>query len=42
MLILLPICLRCVITRGTGVAADIGRPAAGKTGTTGDYKMPGL
>ena len=26
-----------VITRGTGTAADIGRPAAGKTGTTDDY-----
>ena len=26
--------LRGVITQGTGVAADIGRPAAGKTGTT--------
>ena len=26
-----------VIERGTGVAADIGRPAAGKTGTTDDY-----
>ena len=30
--------LKGVITRGTGVAADIGRPAAGKTGTTSDYK----
>jgi 1A family penicillin-binding protein len=26
-----------VIERGTGSAADIGRPAAGKTGTTNDY-----
>lgn len=26
-----------VIERGTGVAADIGRPAAGKTGTTNNY-----
>ncbi|MGI8773432.1 MAG: transglycosylase domain-containing protein [Actinomycetota bacterium] len=26
-----------VIQRGTGRAADIGRPAAGKTGTTNDY-----
>jgi penicillin-binding protein 1A len=26
-----------VITRGTGHAANIGRPAAGKTGTTNDY-----
>ena len=26
-----------VITRGTGTAASIGRPAAGKTGTTNDY-----
>ncbi len=26
-----------VIRRGTGVAADFGRPAAGKTGTTNDY-----
>ncbi|HVF53435.1 MAG TPA: PBP1A family penicillin-binding protein [Actinomycetota bacterium] len=26
-----------VIERGTGRAADIGRPAAGKTGTTNDY-----
>ena len=26
-----------VIERGTGTAADIGRPAAGKTGTTNDY-----
>lgn len=30
--------LRGVITNGTGTAADIGRPAAGKTGTTSDYK----
>lgn len=29
--------LQQVITRGTGRAADIGRPAAGKTGTTSDY-----
>jgi penicillin-binding protein 1A len=29
--------LEDVIDRGTGVAADIGRPAAGKTGTTNDY-----
>ncbi len=29
--------LRQVIDRGTGVAAGIGRPAAGKTGTTTDY-----
>jgi penicillin-binding protein 1A len=28
--------LRGVIDRGTGTAADIGRPAAGKTGTTSD------
>lgn len=27
-----------VITMGTGRAADIGRPAAGKTGTTQDYR----
>ncbi len=27
-------CLRRVISEGTGTAADIGRPAAGKTGTT--------
>ncbi|MBR1646397.1 MAG: PBP1A family penicillin-binding protein [Selenomonadaceae bacterium] len=27
-----------VITRGTGKGANIGRPAAGKTGTTSDYK----
>nr|WP_092067169.1 penicillin-binding protein 1A [Dendrosporobacter quercicolus]NSL46444.1 PBP1A family penicillin-binding protein [Dendrosporobacter quercicolus DSM 1736]SDL50602.1 penicillin-binding protein 1A [Dendrosporobacter quercicolus] len=30
--------LRGVITKGTGTAANIGRPAAGKTGTTSDYK----
>ncbi len=30
--------LKGVITRGTGAAANIGRPAAGKTGTTSDYK----
>ena len=30
--------LRTVIERGTGMAANIGRPAAGKTGTTDDYK----
>lgn len=30
--------LKGVITRGTGGAANIGRPAAGKTGTTSDYK----
>lgn len=29
--------LRGVIEKGTGKAADIGRPAAGKTGTTSDY-----
>ncbi|MFN2526833.1 MAG: transglycosylase domain-containing protein [Actinomycetota bacterium] len=29
--------LQQVIERGTGTAADIGRPAAGKTGTTNDY-----
>ncbi|MDK2932134.1 MAG: penicillin-binding protein [Bacillota bacterium] len=29
--------MRGVITRGTGKAANIGRPAAGKTGTTSDY-----
>ncbi len=29
--------LQAVITRGTGKAAAIGRPAAGKTGTTEDY-----
>ncbi|SDF23986.1 transglycosylase domain-containing protein [Sporolituus thermophilus] len=30
--------LRGVITHGTGTGANIGRPAAGKTGTTSDYK----
>lgn len=30
--------LRGVIDNGTGAAANIGRPAAGKTGTTNDYK----
>ena len=30
--------LKGVITRGTGRAAAIGRPAAGKTGTTDDYR----
>ena len=30
--------LRTVIEHGTGMAANIGRPAAGKTGTTDDYK----
>jgi penicillin-binding protein 1A len=30
--------LQGVITRGTGTAANIGRPAAGKTGTTTDYR----
>ena len=30
-------CLVKVIASGTGTAADIGRPAAGKTGTTQDY-----
>lgn len=30
--------MRGVITNGTGTAANIGRPAAGKTGTTNDYK----
>ena len=29
--------LRGVIQNGTGTAADIGRPAAGKTGTTNEY-----
>jgi penicillin-binding protein 1A len=29
--------LRKVVTSGTGRAADIGRPAAGKTGTTDEY-----
>ncbi len=31
-------CLQGVITDGTGRAADIGRPAAGKTGTTEDNR----
>jgi len=30
--------LKTVIQHGTGVAANIGKPAAGKTGTTDDYK----
>ncbi len=30
--------LKGVIARGTGTAADIGRPAAGKTGTTQEYR----
>lgn len=30
--------LEQVIERGTGQAADIGRPAAGKTGTTNEYR----
>ena len=30
--------MRGVLTRGTGTGANIGRPAAGKTGTTSDYK----
>lgn len=30
--------LQGVVTRGTGAAANIGRPAAGKTGTTNDYR----
>jgi membrane peptidoglycan carboxypeptidase len=30
--------LRTVVTGGTGTAAQIGRPVAGKTGTTDDYK----
>ena len=30
--------LRTVIEHGTGMAANIGKPAAGKTGTTDDYK----
>lgn len=30
--------MRGVIANGTGGAANIGRPAAGKTGTTSDYK----
>ena len=30
--------MRGVLTNGTGTGANIGRPAAGKTGTTSDYK----
>lgn len=30
--------MKGVLTNGTGGAANIGRPAAGKTGTTNDYK----
>jgi len=30
--------MRGVLTQGTGAGANIGRPAAGKTGTTNDYK----
>ena len=30
--------MKGVLTRGTGGAANIGRPAAGKTGTTSEYK----
>lgn len=30
--------MKGVLTHGTGTAANIGRPAAGKTGTTNDYK----
>ena len=30
--------MRGVILRGTGTGANIGRPAAGKTGTTSDYR----
>ncbi|MBT6116286.1 MAG: PBP1A family penicillin-binding protein [Rhodospirillaceae bacterium] len=30
--------LTAVVTQGTGRAADIGRPAAGKTGTSQDYR----
>jgi penicillin-binding protein 1A len=30
--------LKGVIQRGTGMAANIGKPAAGKTGTTDDYR----
>jgi penicillin-binding protein 1A len=30
--------LKGVVERGTGTRANIGRPAAGKTGTTSDYK----
>ncbi len=31
-------CLQAVVTEGTGRAADIGRPVAGKTGTTQNYR----
>ncbi len=34
----LTVMMRGVITQGTGTASNIGRPAAGKTGTTSDYK----
>lgn len=30
--------MKTVITNGTGMGANIGKPAAGKTGTTDDYK----
>lgn len=30
--------MKGVVSHGTGAAANIGRPAAGKTGTTNDYK----
>lgn len=30
--------MKGVLTRGTGAGANIGRPAAGKTGTTNDYR----
>lgn len=30
--------LKTVVKNGTGIAANIGKPAAGKTGTTDDYK----
>jgi penicillin-binding protein 1A len=30
--------MRAVVTRGTGVAANIGAPAFGKTGTSSDYR----
>ena len=30
--------LKTVIVSGTGTAASIGKPAAGKTGTTDEYK----
>ena len=30
--------MKGVMTRGTGTAANIGKPAAGKTGTTSEYK----